>query len=169
MTLQSILSSRTSTSRTQRALEEPWAPAPAARGRSRSTLEQLESTNPLVFRGILSFGEDYSLSASLEEIISKTRGILWCPFWRGKCVINLRGFLSFRKYFFLRVFSCSGYVPTRISNFMIWFLQDYPRDYMVFGSRIFIGENVSKLQHIDLTREPPEAEHRFFNENYLGY
>jgi len=48
--------------------------------------------------------------------------------------------------------SCSGYVPTRISNFMIWFLQDYTRDYLVFGSWIFVGENVSKLRHIDLSQ-----------------
>ena len=40
-------------------------------------LDQLESTNILVLRGIL-----------------------WCPFLRGKCAINLRGFLSFWDYFF---------------------------------------------------------------------
>ena len=39
-------------------------------------LDQLESKNILVLREILSFREDYSRSAFLKEIISKTRVIL---------------------------------------------------------------------------------------------
>jgi len=39
-------------------------------------LDQLESKNILVLRGILSFREDFSRSAFPKEIISKTRVIL---------------------------------------------------------------------------------------------
>jgi len=73
-------------------------------------LDQLESKNILVLRGILSLRENYSRSACREEIISKTRVILWWPFLRGKCVVNLRVILSFWEYFFVGVDTSFGWI-----------------------------------------------------------
>ena len=149
------------------ATRPPVTCSPLARAASRNTkfvcvgcrtkhLDQLENKNIFVLRGILSFREDYSRSAFREEIISKTRVILWWPFLRGKCVVSLRVILSFWDYFFL-----GDFVPNETWQKIQSFEKKKVFGLKVYEIRVWKCMNFYQILCRTYTRNTAEIFHRF--------